>query len=645
MKQSLRAVLLFTCVSAMLASCVTPAQEKSDSKGGSRSKIIAVFHIDRQVENRYSVFSPGTYSIELKSDRQGKKYTEVLYTPDSNPDIVMDIDFTVTTEAVDGYEADPQMEPVEHTDDYAKIRVRYEDRRYSVVLPYYSEIPPEPYAGTKALSSRYLTEEITLITNVQQFLEKHAHTIWAGWDKWREDSIFVRLPDGSELAVSNTEKLPHRFRPIQGISLFGKRFFADESGYKKTEYGTWVLQWHGQASGMFSKRVITMDIVKVRRIDNDSDFTLTSSGNPEAGVDIFGKNQARRFFTYIHEAFHCEQGRLSAQEYEKIFSGKGPMPVRREIDPSVLSVDAAAYTALEEQFLAASYNEKDDGKALALFKKACAARSLKHAAFPAPEREYDKYKSRQEGTAVYAECIAALQKNDAESQAALKEKLQAITNISKPRTTQNYGDTYYTYGCYWSLLLDRFAPDWKTGFFEQLKYIDDIVQTLLPAGSAEEKEQIAALKQTAEYKTAFDQSRSIFEKRSAIINAFGKGGGIHYIVDFSKVKLHTININPHGSSFVIYGRTQYYPEGVEEFRFNSFVLHTESLAVKYDYSDRSARFIEWYDSRPDAPYTIGGTKNGSRYENLSVQADGISFTAALAEVTQTKDTVTITVLE
>ena len=60
MKQSLRAVLLFTCVSAMLASCVTTAQEKSDSKGGSRSKIIAVFHTDREVENRYSVFSPGT---------------------------------------------------------------------------------------------------------------------------------------------------------------------------------------------------------------------------------------------------------------------------------------------------------------------------------------------------------------------------------------------------------------------------------------------------------------------------------------------------------------------------------------------------------------------------------------------------------
>lgn len=634
-------IRLFSGISMLFAvliiSCKSSPQETTRQSNAFTSEIIAGFHIDREVEDTYTVLSAGTFYIEL-IEEAGEKYAEVLYTPDSNPDMITDLFFKVNTEPIKKYEAQPQTLPIEMTADHAKITVRYQNTQYTALLPLYPEKEPEPYSGVAAVQNPYLRAEIALITQVQQFLEKHAHAIWAGWDTWRDDTLFVILPGGSELAVSHAEKMPHRFRPIQGISLFGKRFFADESRYEPIKYGEWPLSWHGKAS---MNNIITMNILKIHNVVGKTGDLKTAvfSENPDRGTDPTGTGMASRFFTYIHEAFHCEQYRRMASAMMS-----GTTPPRREVDTSLFSVDTAVYASLEGQYLAASYNEKDDKKALELFKNACAARFVKQAALSEPERRYERHRSTQEGTAVYTECCAALQQEGREAKTFFRDKLSEIKSIIQ-NVPDHYSQTYYTYGAYWSFLLDRFAAGWKESFFEQNTTIDDILSTILSAGSAEQTERISAIKKTPEYAAAAQQYRSMFEKkRDVVVSSFGKGGGMHYLVDFSKIAMAGFNIDPY--EILNYGKSSYFPKGLKEFRMNSFVLQSDALAFRSVYNKRSQKhFIEWYDSRPAAPYTITGTQNGTQYKNVSVQADGISFTVDLAEITQTKDTVTITVLK
>ena len=200
------------------------------------------------------------------------------------------------------------------------------------------------------------------------------------------------------------------------------------------------------------------------------------------------------------------------------------------------------------------------------------------------------------------------------------------------------------YGMYWSLLLDRFSPEWIQNIFQEIKTIDDKLYDILPSASLECKEISEDIKNSKEYTDVVMEYKPKFDRRDEVVGSFGKLGGIHYIVDFSKIKITGFNIDPH--ELVLYGHSQYYPKGLNEFVMNSFKLKSNALSFCYSRQAAVKRSIlEWYDPRYNTAYKINGTKNGNIYEKLSIEADGIKLTINKAEVRESDNEVIIYVLE
>lgn len=155
-----------------------------------------------------------------------------------------------------------------------------------------------------------------------------------------------------------------------------------------------------------------------------------------------------------------------------------------------------------------------------------------------------------ECTAVNSECRAASLEKDKASKNHLKQRLKPINNI-RSDSTSHFGTTYYIYGMYWSLLLDRFSPKWIQNIFQEIKTIDDKLYDILPAALLECKEISEGIKNGKEYTDIVMEYKSQFECCNEVVGSFGKHGGIHYIVDFSKIKITGFNIAPY--ELVLYG--------------------------------------------------------------------------------------------
>ena len=632
-RRKMKKLCLFIAT-ALLLSCNTVPAKNNNAKEFNK---FASFNATGEIELQTSVFPAGKYAVSLndKSDSNGEIKIFISFPLNEDEEYYYPLEMeSVVTEDISNK---PVLLPVKTDGDILEIAVKYRDRIYTAAFQYVPETLPEPYKTIGEVKSPYVKKEFALIMSVQEFLDKNADMILRNWKDWKYDSIFITFPDKTKMALAYEKKLPHLFRPIEGLRLFGKQVFVNESDavppVKKTGKGEILGNIHGDADseGIF---------IHITELFVPEGIFFSKQNNDPDKVSFSEENEDIRFFVYIHESFHREQWR---RRFKAANEGKSYINIGEPIDTSTMSTDTAVYTSLEGLYLKSAYNEQDNNKAFMLFKKACAARYLKHSSLPETAVQHDKYKTLIEGTAVYSEYRAASLKKDKASQKHLKRQLNSIDDI-RSDSTGHFGTTYYMYGMYWSLLLDRFSPEWIQNIFQEIKTIDDKLYDILPSASLECKEISEDIKNSKEYTDVVMEYKPKFDRRDEVVGSFGKLGGIHYIVDFSKIKITGFNIDPY--ELVLYGHSQYYPKGLNEFVMNSFKLKSNALSFCYSRQAAVKRSIlEWYDPRYNTAYKINGTKNGNIYEKLSIEADGIKFTINKAEVRESDNEVIIYVLE
>ena len=78
--------------------------------------------------------------------------------------------------------------------------------------------------------------------------------------------------------------------------------------------------------------------------------------------------------------------------------------------------------------------------------------------------------------------------------------------------------------------------------FQEIKTIDDKLYDILPSASLECKEISEDIKNSKEYTDVVMEYKPKFDRRDEVVGSFGKPGGIHYIVDFSKIKMDELDL-------------------------------------------------------------------------------------------------------
>ncbi len=610
----MKKIIFIVFCTAIIGACTKNSPQQKENE--------FAFTVEKEVETENNVLAPSEFILSLE-DNNNQIFIELLYRiPETDSIIDLAVDFEETL--IDEFVEKPVILPVTGKDSL-NIKVKYKNTLYSAELPYYPDTPPKPYASIGDVKNPFVKKELEMIKEVQAFLEKNSERILQGWTEWEKDEIIIYCPDRTCIALTQKEKFPHRFRPVNGLTIYGKRIFIDETERMEIEADEKNIMWHGEASG----HGIKMNVF------SSSSITDNARSNPDSGIDLDGNNYEYRFFTYIHEAFHCEQKR---RNIKAVKSGTA-YPKIRQMDSSRFSVETAVFTELEGRYLAAAYMEEDTKAAFEFFKNACVARHLRFKSFGLQEKNFELLRTTNEGTAVYSEIRAAQLKNTKPAKIFLENKLDEIKSIYSD-APKYFIRSHYIYGLYWALLFDRFMPNWKENFFEQMLNIDTLLEKKLSPSSADFKQIEQAIQTSGEYAEAVKKYTAYFARRDEVVNSFGKQGGIHYSVIIPKTGITNFNIDPY--EFIKYGRQMYFPTGVKEFVMGTFIIKSNNTDFRYD---MDTNILEWYNSTKNAPYTINGNKEGGIYYNLSVEAEGLSFEIKKAEIKNSSDEVIITMLE
>jgi len=612
--------------------------------------------VPRDLEWGLTILPKGEYQLGFFKGRRGPAIVLATITPDAAG---MTFSWSVDAEVTDTKENYPQPKVdvglvTEAGEAFVEIRIFMENKLYKGLWKCATEpIDPSKRAKEEGPLDPAIQTELKLLQATHDLFGFFAGRIWPGWDGYRTLDFTLRFPNRDTVIVTQNQRLPVRFKILAGVDMDGKAVYIDRTKELQGRIGPAMsINGHGDISGVSLLLMSPME---------------TAAGKPEskpaAGAEaqenLDKSMRLKRMMIYVHEAFHSLQAKL-ALEASKAGLVKPRGDINRDFDANL---EYSIYADLEGKALLRAYREKNKAKALQYFKDSLAARDLKRKAMPSGAGAADELTTKAEGTATYANLEMALLVKQAgygrkipKEDQILSEAFGTLDEYIKKEGTgeleEAAGRTLetmqrpYLYGAFQCFLLDRFSPNWKSGFFEKDRTLDEVIAEFMPL-SAEEKAGIAArLKSDSAFKEIWAKHSRVIKDRDGTVQSVTGRKGTKYLIDLRRAQ-RGFDFNPRDLEHVIlYQGAQFFPHGLVKFVYGSLNLASEDTPMRYTFSPNA---LEWVDTEAKAGEKGYELKYESKaedlYQNVTLKTRGFTMTAKAIKIGGEGDTVIISIID
>ena len=534
----------------------------------------------------------------------------------------------------------------------------------------------------------YLELELKRVEETYRLMDKYAQTIWPGWNNYMEIEFQVQYPNLVFLLIGpRFDNVPDGYELVPDRTFRGKKIYIN----RKEELPVKIQPpLSGGGGGGLTIRIHLRDgEVTQEQADKaiaDNLVKKDPAFEPMASSD-------REILLYVHEFFHgyqmramksrkemtarreaaekarAELARLEKTDPEKARAEKAKAeksgqpgkaanrPVMDDRDREGQGFEAnteySTYSSIEAMALLNAYDEKDKAKALESLKDYSVARGIKHSKYmPAEDAEEEAATTLSEGTAVYSNTKMAMLIRDKKYKPAMGPKDDPFFYNFSYMTQNIYSNTKgsilglqkstldtlgkcYTYGVYQCLLLDRFFPGWKKGFFEGGQTLDQVLASKLKITDGEKAVVAERLKAKYGYDKLYAEHAAVINDRDEIRNIVKSRKGRTYIVDFQKTREFLSPQGRENGRDVTVGVSGYFVNGIEDYVFGDVVMTTWNTPIHKPF----LYTLEWTDTevKPDEKnYTFYyGKKDGDVYKDVFFTTPG--FTLKAPEVTIKED--------
>ena len=514
----------------------------------------------------------------------------------------------------------------------------------------------------------YLEIELKRLEETYRLMDKYAQTIWPGWDNYMEIEFQVQYPNLVFLLIGPREKVPEGYELVPGRTFRGKKIYLNRKEELPIKIqppltggggGGLSIRIHLQESSITAEDVAKA--IKKNLKEKDPGFQPMGSSENE-------------IYLYVHEFFHGFQTRamparsageeirrISREAKEKSVKpdfSKVKKSKRTEVDMDrnfQVNPEYSTYSNIEGLALLNAYKEKDKKKALEYFKDYSVAREIKHSRHMTPGAAAGETNTTvSEGTASYSDAKMAMLVRDKKYKPQMSPKddpfffnYQYAGGYVHEKTIASIegimGETLdtlgkcYTYGLYQCLLLDRFFPGWKKGFFESEKNLDEVTAEKLRLSEAEKKAIEERLKAKYEYDKLYAKHAAKIKDRDEIKQIVTSRKGLTYIVDYQKTKEFLLPAGRQGGRDVRIGVAGYFVNGIEEYTMGDIVMTTWNTPIHKPFLFT----LEWTDTeaKPDVKgYTFYYEKQeGDVYKNIVFTTPGFTLKAPEVQIKENKD--------
>lgn len=455
-----------------------------------------------------------------------------------------------------------------------------------------------------------VTFALDLLNEAYLILDEHSEEVWNGWNDYLSYPVLLRFENDLQVLVGYTDP-PGEFVSYPDLKVHGLKVFIDTTKMTTVQIRPPLLAGGG-FSILQSRYNKPVQIVLIPFYsDYDQKFAMHANGETYV-------------ITYMHELFHCFQDELIQPKYANLFI--------------VPDVEYSIYSEIEGKALAFAYKQGSKEEAFKYLKDFCIARSNKIKNMKPADIQSASLWEFREGTAKYSEYVLlnGILKGFS---GAIKDYNRSLYNgfanadtliqryyseliASSDNVLEQYGKNY-DYGCFQSILLDRYFSDWRKDIESGL-WLHQILHKRLgisPNDSLMAVQRFRNIynidrirgKNAAEI-SARDETRKILDNRK----------GRTYIIDTEAIMQPIDILVDKSSLFYQIGTKKMYPLGTGNIMIGGVEIYIEPLPSEL-YRTTNLRII---DSDPDMytnPYEI----SYQSVDSIGVYSDVIVRTPVL----------------
>lgn len=349
-----------------------------------------------------------------------------------------------------------------------------------------------------ALLEPYIEVELFRLQETYRILDRYAKELWPGWTNYVKIPVKVNFPNGIVLLVTPSGAQAG-FERIKGRVVSGKQVFVNRQKRTSVEVRPPLFAQRGRGGSAIELDMAEPDLPPLEAERSAAlEARLKDESRPETPFDLapLGSSDSH-ILMYVHEHFHGHQSRFPQFE--------GALPGDALLQRFEVNAEYAAWAHIEGLALRRAYLESQDAAALDILKDFMVAREIKRALMPRGTAPAEARISLGEGTPSYVSLKTAMLLRDASDKPGIDRSKDPffydygyidgyIDNIMRKgldfaaSLTEDKRGRYYFYGAYQCFLLDRFAPGWKRGFFENERTLDSAMADILKISAAEKEE-------------------------------------------------------------------------------------------------------------------------------------------------------------
>ncbi|HYA49518.1 MAG TPA: hypothetical protein VEG35_07435, partial [Burkholderiales bacterium] len=625
--------------------------------GGQQNPYVELgkIEIPKDLEFGIKILPKGEFQLGLFKRRQPSLVLATIKPDAGGLTYALDAD-TEVTDIKENY-AQPKIDVglvTEAGEDFVRVRVFMENKVYQGLWKCATEaIDPSQRAKEEGPLDPAVETEVKLLKEAHALLDRFAGRIWPGWDGYKTLDFTLRFPNRDTVIVTQNQRLPVRFKILPGQVISAKAVYIDRTKELPGRISSSMsVGAHGDISGVTANLISSL---KTEASKTEAKPVPTDT----VAESLDREMRLTRMMIYIHEPFHSLQAQLML-EASKAGLMKPRGDSNRDFDASL---EYSVYADLEGKALLRAYQEKDKGKALQYFKESSVVRELKHKAMPPGAAGAEERTTQAEGTATYANLTMAkliketgyvkeVPKDDrilSEAYATIDDYLE---KEGMPRLEAVAGETLnvtqkpYLYGAFQCFLLDRLFPQWKNGFFEKDRSLDEVITEFIRL-SAEEKARIAAkLKSSSTFKEVWAKhSRDIKDRDDTVQLVTGRKG-TKYVIDLKRAQ-RGFEINPRNEKQVIlYQGAQFFPHGLVKLVYGSLNLESVDTPMRLSYSPSALEWVDTETKPGEKGYELKyDSKAEDLYQNVTLKTRGFTMTAKAVKIVEDAGTVTISIID
>jgi len=485
-------------------------------------------------------------------------------------------------------------------------------------------------SDSKLKLEQYLEIELKRIDETYCLLERFAEKIWPGWDNYHEIEFRVRFPNNVHLLVNPRKDVPDGYKQVQGRALRGKSIFIN-----RTEELPLKVE-PPLSGGGGGGPVIRIRLRQVKLPLKERRKYLNPSPDEEPAVNSEGQ-----ILLYVHEFFHGFQAKLGALEKgsDSLYKFK-------------VNAQYATYANIEGLALLEAYSNMNEKKALEALRDCYIAGEIKQASMPSEAAASEQNTRLLEGTALYSNTkMALLIKNSQYKSKLSRENDPFFFNY-------RYMDSYFKNNLIWDIrgtmaetldkvgkcyafgagqcyVLDRFVPNWKKGFFQEKKTMDQVIGDFLKLSPQQKKIIAQRLKSKYPFDEIYKRHHQVIKERDEAVELIQSREGRKYIVDFKKIREFP-KITPRGKVVRI-DVEQIFLHGIEKLQVGDVRLTSIDIPMH-----RPGLFdFQWIDTHP--PKDKKGfeisfqEKTENIYKQLVFKTEGFTLEAPEAQIIEDKE--------